>query len=418
MDLICAAMERDDVLEEPRPPAFVATDAASCALVGSEIFTSVAWALFERLDPGCTEEAARALQERLGAHDRFVAEEYDRMVADVEAECSAATQLRVAPTSSLADLKAECKRMGVRVSGTKDVLWRNVQGSIALAQTTRERKLRELEARRLQAPRMPRCPVRAATRAQLSAFFTRSVTASTAKKDYGLSDRELEALPCKLVSNPYYRSAAPMRLYPLIEVYRASRKKKVAQLAASARAALTKKAEAAAKRKQSRAENLARAVSQLTQRLEHAHVDVDELCGANEDACRVYESFKRSSAKSADRVATTLEDMWSRYVELRDALQDAGCEFRDESRLCRAYVTDGDGDIEDIVTTMCEMKFFFECTDYDALREGFGRYDDIDREEASEAAKQRALKRWARRWPSRDAARTRPELPPSLRAWI
>ena len=41
----------------------------------------------------------------------------------------------------------------------------------------------------------------------------RWITQSTALKDYRLTKHDLTALDCYQVPNPYYRSAAPMKLY-------------------------------------------------------------------------------------------------------------------------------------------------------------------------------------------------------------
>lgn len=48
------------------------------------------------------------------------------------------------------------------------------------------------------------------------------ICASTAKSEYSLSEKDLEMLPCLRVSNPHYRSAAPMRLYEESAVIAAS----------------------------------------------------------------------------------------------------------------------------------------------------------------------------------------------------
>ncbi len=42
--------------------------------------------------------------------------------------------------------------------------------------------------------------------------------ATHARSEYGLTDRDLEALECQLVRNPHYRTAAPMRLYRVTEL--------------------------------------------------------------------------------------------------------------------------------------------------------------------------------------------------------
>lgn len=48
------------------------------------------------------------------------------------------------------------------------------------------------------------------------------ICASIAKSEYGLSETDLDILPCWRVSNPHYRSAAPMRLYEESAVISAS----------------------------------------------------------------------------------------------------------------------------------------------------------------------------------------------------
>lgn len=429
LELVCAAVERDDVLDEPRPAALVARDAAACARVGCPRFTSIAWALFERLDPGCTSHACRELQARRASHAQFLAREYAEAVAAVEAEYAEAVPSPHATASStVAVLKAECKRLGAGVTGTKAALWANLQRRQEAAAEARERTLRSLDARRARAPALARCPVRKEARAELASFFTRSVTASTAKKDHGLSERDLQRLPCREVRNPHYRCAAPMRLYPLRDVYEASRRKKATARASPAAAAASS---AAAKRKQTRAANISRAIDELGRTLLDGGVDLQELRGACEDAARVYDAFVRSPPRSADAVAGALQGMWARYAELRDALRAAGCAFRGDSRLCRAYVAHGaHGDVQAIATTMREMRFYIECTDYDALRRSefaalraslIDGHDQDDREwmnEASRLAKGKALAQWARRWASRAEAAARPELPDSLRALV
>lgn len=47
--------------------------------------------------------------------------------------------------------------------------------------------------------------------------------ASRTKAEYGLNESDLEHVPCLLVRNPYYRSAAPMRLYEVADLEEAAR---------------------------------------------------------------------------------------------------------------------------------------------------------------------------------------------------
>jgi len=53
-----------------------------------------------------------------------------------------------------------------------------------------------------------------------------------------------------------------------------------------------------------------------------------------------------------------------RKQELTNALTSSGCELRRDSRLCSDYIENGYGNLQDIVTVMVEMKFYFQKTTY------------------------------------------------------
>lgn len=93
---------------------------------------------------------------------------------------------------------------------------------------------------------------------------------------------------------------------------------------------------------------------------------------------------------------------------LVDALAARGCELRDDSRICAAFVWFGEGDAEDVADAMAEMAFFVEKTDYREifrqLKREYIHYHRVDDEEdqwvavpsprIAHAAKRRALRRW------------------------
>ena len=56
-------------------------------------------------------------------------------------------------------------------------------------------------------------------------------------------------------------------------------------------------------------------------------------------------------------------EMPTRYNNLKNALELAGLELRQDSKLCEKYINNGDGEIEFIVQRMCQMKFLFEYCD-------------------------------------------------------
>jgi hypothetical protein len=60
-------------------------------------------------------------------------------------------------------------------------------------------------------------------------------------------------------------------------------------------------------------------------------------------------------------------DAFDRYFELKEALESKGLEIRNDSKLCRSYIDEDDGDIEYIVKVMYEMDFFFKKTKYEDI---------------------------------------------------
>jgi hypothetical protein len=113
-----------------------------------------------------------------------------------------------------------------------------------------------------------------------------------------------------------------------------------------------------------------------------------------------------------------------RRLELVVALNERGCQLREDSRLCKAYIEDGEGDLEDIATKMQEMAFFHKHTRYSEM---FGwlvehyrsEREWWERDEVSAQAKVLALRDWAATYPGgRHAACRAPELPPSLRRMV
>lgn len=88
---------------------------------------------------------------------------------------------------------------------------------------------------------------------------------------------------------------------------------------------------------------------------------------------------------------------------IKKLLKGKNCELREDSRLCNDYIDNGEGDVNDIVDIMVEMKFYVNHTSYfKELEEGIndeleyrGRFD---RDEESYCAKSRALDTWCEQY--------------------
>lgn len=103
---------------------------------------------------------------------------------------------------------------------------------------------------------------------------------------------------------------------------------------------------------------------------------------------------------AADEIADAACDRAAREKELKAALALRGLELRSDSRLCEQYIWFGEGDIDRLVDTMEEMRFYFAHTSYPSEV----RYT------SSQEAKNRALNKWV----EQGGRPGNPELPVSL----
>lgn len=164
---------------------------------------------------------------------------------------------------------------------------------------------------------------------------------SNAKKQYYLSDADLEDLQSIEKKNPHYRSGCPMILYCKVDVIDVFKNK-------------------------------------------YCVVEEEDVQNI---LARLADDRNRRSTKIRDTKNTKREQ---REIALTEALQEEGLELRSDSRLCKQYI-DGtlDASIPHIVEIMCEMKYLHEYCDmheaYVQAREyfhkhGIHRFERYDRE--------------------------------------
>lgn len=84
-----------------------------------------------------------------------------------------------------------------------------------------------------------------------------------------------------------------------------------------------------------------------------------EKC-APEDVKESIEQHEKELLEAYDIMAQNVDD---RRNELQVALQKMGLELREDSRYCKKYIEQNDGDVDEIVNRMCEMKFLFDYCD-------------------------------------------------------
>jgi hypothetical protein len=105
-----------------------------------------------------------------------------------------------------------------------------------------------------------------------------------------------------------------------------------------------------------------------------------------------YGTYQRWSSRLKDiskEDAKDISEMLIRYSKLENALDKYGLKVREDSRLCEGYVMHGIGDINNIVTMMKEMHFFFSQTKYFQYLRAFNLI--LDKTSAARTAKLAAL---------------------------
>lgn len=91
-----------------------------------------------------------------------------------------------------------------------------------------------------------------------------------------------------------------------------------------------------------------------------------------------------------------------RREKLISALSALGCTLRNDSRLCDEYIKSGKGDANEIAVIMCEMKFYFDKTNYrNILNKNIQDARECDEwydyDDMSEISKYEALQRYCRK---------------------
>jgi hypothetical protein len=398
LDLIASYIADYD--DEWRLKCQVAKDAAATALSGKSLHP-LANMVYERLDPN----SKHAIE--------FV---HDNELAKLLREKSALSIPDIPIDAKLTDLKELCKKYNCAVSGTKDVL----RGRIIRVQQDVDGKIKALDDKLHQwdkknALKVWKCYVTRDVQITIESQRVRKVTASTAHTSYGLNDADLTPLRVEYKKNPHYRSAAPMRLYNLVQVVEAAVAKWGSKEKRHARSR-SKVATNVVERKNTREERL---MAKLYEIAQGDTTLVDEamqsriFCDKGDDDVW-YDYVTRGKGTVGD-VANTLLEMGKRVQELSAELQARQCELRADSRLCKSYVLYRHGSATSVGIAMEEMKFFYNHTDYPRLynyhlanpRRFRYKIEDL-RLEASAMAKEDALSQFAH-------APDDPRVPSSLR---
>lgn len=185
------------------------------------------------------------------------------------------------------------------------------------------------------------------TSEELKTIKTKCICKSEVKSTYKLTDAQLDDIPYVEKGNPYYRCAAPMKLFKVRDVKRAW-----------------------------------------------------YLKYHDEQTFNSIQDKKQLSKEKAQLTKTAKIE--KRRSKLKEALAARGCSLRGDSRLCDNYIDHGKGKPDEIAIVMEEMKFYYEKTRYTTFfeQEKRGEYEYkgyFNADEVSETAKSMALSDWKER---------------------
>ncbi|KAF7722695.1 hypothetical protein EC973_002858 [Apophysomyces ossiformis] len=255
------------------------------------------------------------------------------------------------------------------------------------------------------------------------------VTKSAAMAEFKLTEGQLSEIPCTLHRNPYYRSAAPMRLYDMDDLIVLSRRVHGGDV--GVKEALEASSTRSRKTMESRERNQEIRREKLVAKLQEHGMEMSEsqvLCnnyirsnagspdsiveeirkqrelqrrrderrrllreklaaaGMNEAedqwACDSYVLYESGTPESIITKIAEKRELNARTEERRQritsALNAVGLNLRADSSLCSQYINQGKGNLEEIVTIMMEMDWYFRCTNYASARYIEVEYDDYD----------------------------------------
>lgn len=353
LDLVVQALIVRD--DKWRRRCDVARDAACLALCGNDVTTSLSRALYDSIDPGY----------EVRYHD-----ETTRLSIAARRLLSGRLHSIVHETDfgrwKACDLRSVCREVGQPTSGTKAVLvdrvchvWRHAQAAL----------------------KPSRAGVSDYVRSSVRIERDQCVGFSEAKRLYGLWDTDRTRIPM-----------GKWGLYRVSDVI------------------------AYAENHRGGKEGHMRTMAIRAARSEVVHVR------AGRDLMRyssgVVVVLREKYVETGDEAALMLlSDIGRRHDDLLRALIARGCTLRSDSRLCRVFIEEGNGSIDDIVNIMDEMKFFFGHTDYsERMRRGLmARHNGEQSPELppdSDTEKSNALRAFVQRDPL--AAAHNPHVPHTL----
>ena len=387
--------------------------AASLAIVGNMQTEYISHHLYDMIDEGSLKARNDAL---------FLNTESRSKWHDIVQACISVNKADI----QLEKLREVCKKIGTTTSGSKAKVMQTIELRRCIIDTLLE-----------QPPLSPRkCQIRPSVRRLVAALKDPDVriTVTTAKIQYKLKEKDIVDLVCDERCNPYGQHKPPMRLYKVIDIIPIFNTQHGYKDDTTHWAFMNEEQLLEDQRKLKRMLNRTTFIEET---LKKHNTTFDELKIVDNE-CHL--SRIHSSNISRQDIEGYIEVLARRIINrkhLETELGKVGCKLRDDSRLCRNYIMCQQGNLKTIVDTMCEMKFFFDETNYAKnlkrlldecfrdLRE-YGEYhymseDDINEVhcQASDNAKRVTIDEWCKKYPGGPSKAVKhPTLPYTLKEII
>ena len=386
--------------------------AANYALVGNQFFTDFARLLWNVVDPKCSDIHHKNYEKELKDWEELNAK-YEIYLDNIPKP----KQSNLLANSKIKEFQEELLKFNIRrKSGNKSDYWKLLQDAIQQDQLRYTKAIEDLEDKRDTRPTLPKCFIRPEIIKKIKNVKEQRITITKAKKEYLLTDKDLESLKYESVQNPHYRSAAPMKLYLLSEIEELHDKK--FKNKKELNKAIEKREIKALKAKETHQRNRITRQQELNSLFTES--ELTRLIEYSDVCFKYYDKYLDCGNQN---MKNNLQQCLNRMIQLRESLEEHGCELRQDSRLCLNYINYDDEYLGDIVETMVEMKFLFTHTNYQNHRDEiftrlieeereFGHYYDFEEMslEATEKAKKKAIKNLPN-------ALSHPDLPPRFRQW-
>jgi hypothetical protein len=293
--------------------------AASCAAVGNDAFTHIAYALQEKIDPG-------ARDQMMGVYNRKT-EKWESFCSSFDAhvkELPGVPYVQVTNNNSLVEIKSVCKSLGCRTSGNKDTLLACIDAAVIRAMHARNEIMDSLERKRAMKPTKPLVFLTPKFR-QRYAEINRWISKENAQQSYCLESADLA---------PFKTNKAGR--YNLRDVLGVASEKYNGKMGLQ---------------------------KHMEEEKKKTTIFIDQV--GKREIMNLYNHSDLARSLPRFGCFATLKGCYDRYLEIKKKLEGANCTLRRDSVLCKRYI-DGVSikPIKEIIEIMQEMKFLHTYTSY------------------------------------------------------